>query len=408
MTLTDLQVKKFRPQKKRFEILDNDGLYIRIMPTGRKSWVFRYNFQGNARRMTLGGYPGVGLADARERHARALQELQRGVDPGLKAKEEKAKLKEAPTFKDLLEEFWKKELSAQPSGRERKRLIEKDVLKPWGKRKVSSITRRHAVLLLDNVRDRAPVTANRLQGILVRMFYFASERGMIEHSPLTGMKRAKEKARARVLSDDEIKALWDALDLERKDIDIYRPTKLALKLILLTGQRPGEVVGMKWSHLDGDWWIIPETATKTRQGNRVPILPMASEVIEAARPYSGDAGHVFASSHNEGRPLTVRALSNAIRRHRGEIGITEQFTPHDLRRTLRTQLAKLGVSDIVSEKLLGHKLQGMLGVYNQYAYDKEKRQALEQWEGRLKKIVGIKEPETNGKVVSITEARSYA
>jgi integrase len=180
---------------------------------------------------------------------------------------------------------------------------------------------------------------------------------------------------------------------------------LALKLILLTGQRPGEVSNMAWADIDGDVWIIPEGKSKT-EGNRVPLLPMAQEVLEMAKVYSGENPFVFPSSHNEGRPMTVRALSNAIRRHRSEIGITEHFSPHDLRRSLRTLLAQLGVDDVTAEKVLGHKLQGVLGIYNRYGYDDEKRSALSQWERSLKKIVGI---ETNGsaKVINIMDARRH-
>ena len=117
---------------------------------------------------------------------------------------------------------------------------------------MADITRRDAVLLLDKVRGRAPIGANRLQAVLVRMFNFAAERGLLEHSPLVGMRRPRESSRSRVLSDDEIKLLWAALDLENVDMDIYRVTKLALKMILLTGQRPGEVAGMAWSEIDDE------------------------------------------------------------------------------------------------------------------------------------------------------------
>jgi len=355
--------------------------------------------------MTFGTYPAFSLAEAREKHSQALQEIGRGIDPGIKSQAEKAKRKAQPNFEDLLEEFWDMELCKQKTGVERKRMVVNDVLHKWGKRQVSSITRRDAVLLLDKVRERAPIGGNRLQSVLVRMFYFASERGMIEHSPLAGLRRPKEQSKSRVLNDHEIKLLWDALDLERTDIDIYRPVKLALKMILLTGQRPGEVSGMAWEDIEGDVWTIPEGKSKT-EGNRVPLLPMAQEVLGMAKVYSGENPFVFPSSHNEGRPMTVRALSNAIRRHRSEIGITDPFTPHDLRRTLRTRLAGLKVSDVVGEKVLGHKLGGMLAIYNQYDYWPEKTEALRAWERSLKKIVGI---ETNGsaKIINIMEARRH-
>ncbi len=406
MGLTDLQIQKLKKKVKKYEISDGKGLVVRVKPSGAKAWFYRYMFEGVPRMMMLGAFPGVSLAEARKRHGEAMLSVQQGVDPGVKAKEEKAKRKAAPSFKDLLDEFCEIELSKSPTCKERKRLVEKDALPSWGKRKVASITRRHAVLLLDEVRKRAPVGANRLQGVLIRMFNFASERGIIDFSPLAGMRRGKEGSRSRVLTDDEIKSLWNSLELERTDIDIYRVVKLALKVILLTGQRPGEVAGMRWEQIDGDQWISPADSRKNREENRIPILPMLADVIEQAKVYSSESPYVFRSSHHkkpiisaiakkdqvkavdQTKPVTVGALANAIRRHRAEMKINH-FTPHDLRRTLRTRLAELGVSDIVAERVLGHKLQGVLGIYNRHGYDAEKRQALALWEQRLREILGI-------------------
>jgi len=395
MGLTDLQIKKLASREKRYEVSDGKGLSIRIMPSGAKSWLYRYQFDGAPRRMTLGAYPGISLAEARKRHGQAMMDVQRGIDPGQQAKAAKAKRKAEPTFKDLLDEFWDMELLQKPSGKERKRLVEKDAIPTWKKRKVSSMTRRDAVLLLDKVRKRAPVAANRLQGVLVRMFNFACERGIIDFSPLVGMRRGEENSRSRVLTDNEIKTLWNCLELERTDIDIYRLTKLALKAILLTGQRPGEVAGMAWDQIDGEWWTIPADHRKNNETNCVPILPMLADIIETARVYSSDSHYVFRSSYKQDMPVTVRALANAIRRHSVEMGIVERFTPHDLRRTLRTRLAELGISDIVAERILGHKLQGVLGIYNRHSYDVEKRQALALWERRLREILGLSESISN-------------
>ena len=410
MGLTDLQVRKLASKKRRYEVSDGKGLYIRVMPSGNKSWVYRYLFDGRPRRMTFGGYPGVTLALAREKHAQAMQDVQRGVDPGELAKAAKAKRKAAPDVDDLLKEYWSHELGKTPSGKERRRLVEKDVLPLWGHRKVADITRRDAVLLLDRVRKRAPIGANRLQSVIVRMFNFAAERGIIEHSPLTGMRRPREKARSRVLTDAEIKLLWAALDLENMEMDIYRVTKLALKLILLTGQRPGEVAGMAWAEIDeesevGAVWNIPGSRIKNKEPQRVPLCPMALEIIEEARLYSGDSEFVFRSSYKPEQAVSRQALTRAVARHWSEMGIKKAFTPHDLRRTLRTKLAELGVSDIVAERVLGHKLQGMMAVYNRHAYDVEKRQALLKWEARLREILGLAEEGTERKVISLVARR---
>ncbi|MBA3013777.1 MAG: tyrosine-type recombinase/integrase [Proteobacteria bacterium] len=401
MALTDLQVKKLVPRSDRFEVVDGKGLSIRIMPTGSKSWIFRYTIDGTRHRMTLGSYPSITLAEIREIHAKALQEVERGIDPSRKQKEAKANRKASPTVADLLVEFWEEKLIHTPSGKERKRLIEKDAIPAWGKRKVSEITRRDAVLLIDEVRKRAKVGANRLQSILVGMLNFAAERGIIEHSPLSGLRKRPEKARSRVLTDAEISLLWTSLDLASKEVDAFHLTKLALKMILLTGQRPGEVSGMEWGEIDGDTWSIPAHRSKNRQTHTVPLSPLALELLEMAKPYSGETPFVF-SSINKGHelPLTTNALSRAIHRHRAEIGIDDRFTPHDLRRTVRTRLAELKVTDIVAEKVLGHKLQGILVVYNHHPYGTEKLQAIEQWEKKLRQLVGIDEA-VAGKIIEM-------
>ena len=395
MALTDLRIKKLPPRGRRYELSDSNGLYIRVDPTGAKSWVFRYVFDGTRKRMGLGGYPGISLAEARERHGAAMKAIQKGVDPGAEAKAARAKRKAAPTVADLLDEFWEVELGKTPSGKERRRLVEKDAIPSWGRRKVTDITRRDAVLLIDKVRQRAPVGASRLQSVVIRMFNFAAERGMIEFSPLVGLRRPKERPRSRVLTDDEIKALWAGLNLENRDIDIYAPTKLALKLLLLTGQRPGEVSGTRWSEIDGGIWTIPAERAKNRQENRVPLGHMALEIIDAARMFSHPECEFVFASYKPGKPITRQAVTRAVDRHWREMGFAEKFTPHDLRRTLRTRLAEIGVDDVVAERVLGHKLQGVMGIYNRHGYDKEKRKALIAWEARLQEILGEAKPATN-------------
>ncbi|MBN1783573.1 MAG: tyrosine-type recombinase/integrase [Alphaproteobacteria bacterium] len=397
MSLNDFQIKKLQPKKTRYEVNDGMGLKIRVDPSGSKSFIFRYMLNGKARRMLLGKYPTISLLEARARLKAERDKINENIDP-LEAR----KKRDIFIFQDLFDEFWERELSKQKAGAERKRLLEKDILPVWSKSKVSSITRRDAVLLLDKVKDRAPVTANRLLGVLVRIFNFACERGVLDFSPLTGMKRGKEKARERVLSDVEIKALWESLSLECEEIDIYHLTKLALKSILLTGQRPGEVVSMEWSHLENEFWTNPANLRKNENENRTPILPMFADVLKQAKTYSSNTKYVFRSSQSSNKSLTVGALANAIRRHRAEMGISERFTPHDLRRTLRTKLAELGVNDVIAEQVLGHKLPGIVGVYNRYQYDAEKRIALGLWEKRLSEILN---PEPTN-IVSFQKVRN--
>jgi integrase len=399
MALSDLKVKKISPQNKRFEVSDGKGLSIRVMPSGTKSWVFRYLFDGIPRRMTLGNYPTMGMAEAREKHAKALQDVERGIDPGKIQQEEKAYRKSAPTFKQMVVEFSECVLHYKKAGDATLKLIEKDAIPAWKNRKLASIKRRDIVLLYDEVKARAPVTANRLIGALSRLFRFAVGRGVIDSSPCTVIEKIPEKSRSRTLSDEEIRLLWDALDIDNKQIDLFRQTKLALKMILLSGARGGEVAGMQWDEIKDDVWTIPGSRSKNGDDLEIPLMPLMLDILGRARTLSGDKDYVFGSSHHDA-PLTVRALSKAVNRHWSEMKIKTQFTPHDVRRTVRTKLAEIGVDDVVAERLMGHRLQGMMRVYNRHSYLDEKRSALLKWENRLHEIIGLNAPES-GKIIQL-------
>jgi len=166
MGLTDLQAKKSKPQGKRYELNDGNGLYLRITANGKKTWVFRYQLNNRPRRLSLGRYPDVGIVLAREKHAEARADLAAGIDPGQKAQEKKQKRKAAPTFKEILDEIWDVEMRFKKSGKATYRIIEKDCMQPWGNKKIADIKRRDIVLLLDRIRQRSPIMGNRVHGAL--------------------------------------------------------------------------------------------------------------------------------------------------------------------------------------------------------------------------------------------------
>ncbi len=388
MALTDLKVKKLTHSDRVFIVADGLDLYIKVNPNGLKTWIYNYTFEGIRHRMTLGTYPNMGLADARKRHADAMNDLKSGINPILKQKEERAHRKTAPTFKQMVDEFWDNVLRYKKAGDATLKLIEKDAVPAWKNRKLASIKRRDIVLLYDEVKDRAPITANRLIGALSRLFRFSVGRGVIDTSPCTFIEKIPEQSRSRVLSDDEIRQLWDALDIDNKKIDLFRQTKLALKMILLSGARGGEVAGMRWDEIKQSIWTIPGNRTKNGDDSEIPLTPMMLEIIDRASELSGNKDFVFGSSHRDA-PLTVRAISKAINRHWSEMGVKTQFTPHDIRRSVRTKLAEIGVDDIVAERLMGHRLQGMMQVYNRHSYINEKRAALLQWETHLKQLLKL-------------------
>lgn len=385
-----------------------DGIRYREHPTRRhgimpdRYYVARFQLDGKRYEEPIGwaseGWTVEGTKDK-------LAELRKSAKAGGPATSREARAQAAAeaaaktTFAKLLAEIWERELQHKKSGKDTRRLLEKDCLPTWGNLPVEAIRRRDIVLLLDEIEERAPIVRNRVHGALTRLFNFAAERGIIDDSPCTRIKKLTEKGRKRVLADDEIKTLWAALDPEQvQPMDAYRLTKLALRLILLTGQRPGEVAGMTWDEIDGETWKIPASRMKNGDPHDVPLTGLALEIIEQARQLSGGSPFIFRSTHRDG-PMSAHALSRAIATHWQDIGIKERFTPHDLRRTMRTRLAELGVDDVVAERVLGHKLQGIMAVYNRHDYAAEKRLALEKWENNLRGIVGL--PVKQAKIVQM-------
>ena len=389
----------------RIEILDTvvKGLALRVSVKRTLTWNFYYRMPGvrRRRRLKIGRYPEKSLADARNLARSWAIVVSRGEDPKI----DEDRVKHSPTFSDVLDEYEALEACKKSSGKEMMRILRKDALPIWRDRKIVDITRRDAVLLLDKVRARAPVLCNRLAGRLVRLFNFAADRGLVPTNPLQGLQREPEAPRQRDLSDTEIVDLWHGLD-----VVAYRTPRpgmspviaLALKMILVTGQRPGEVVGITRKEISPGLWSIPVERlksgqrTKSPRPHEVPLSGLAEQLLQSATDLAEkrgltDNGFVFASpsSEHRSRPIERRSVSRALQRNATELGNNPEgpYTPHDLRRTVRTRLAALGVDDIVAERVMGHELQGMARVYNQHRYLDEKRAALERWADELRRIV---------------------
>ncbi len=207
MKLTDRTIKALKPKTERYEAWESGrtGLGVRVSPAGRKSWIYMYRFDGKPRRMTLGTYPAIGLANARVKHAQAKETLEKGSDPGALHVEKRRAERKAETVQNLVDEYLEK--YARPRKRsagEDERILLKDVLPAWGKRKAKDIRRRDVILLLDGIVERgAPVAANRTLGVIRRMFNFAVARDLLDATPVAMVKApAKETRRDRVLSAD--------------------------------------------------------------------------------------------------------------------------------------------------------------------------------------------------------------
>lgn len=413
-----------KPEGKKYYRRESDGFTIRVMPSGVKTWLYVYTFEGRRKEMNLGQYPDVSLRTARQLHNDAKKVLANGTDPGATDRREKEERRKAPTMADLCDEYLEK--WARPrkkSWAEDERTVKADILPALGKLKAKDVTRRDVILFLEEKGKTAPVLANRIQALLSKIFNFGIDRHVCESNPSMRLKLTREKPRERALSDAEIATVWAALS-DGKGLIMSDEVRKALKLILLTGQRPGEVAGMHSSEVDGEWWTIPGARTKNGKPHRVYLTETARGLIAGAKGYVFPAP-VRKKKEGEGeaveRAISEGALPTALRRNmagqsyrndktkrrKGEgykrgpykskalpddpnrIGV-DPFTPHDLRRTMATGLAKLRISDEVIDAVLNHAKQGVVRVYNVHGYDEEKKAALMDWEKNLLGLVAAR------------------
>ncbi len=360
------------------------GFMLRVSPSGRKTWCVSYRHDGRRRRYTLGTYPSLSLADAREKASDALRDVAHGKDPAA----EKAVRRKAETLGEVAEEYIEKHAKKKKrSWRKDERAFERDILPNWRHRKASSITRKEVVRLLDDIVARgAPIQANRVLEILRKTYNWAISRDIVTFNPCTGIERpAEERTRERVLTDDEIRAVWTALDEQPAAI------AAAFKLRLLTAQRGQEVETMRWEDIDGNWWTIPGEWSKNGLAHRVPLSSQAVEVLNDLDDSDDRAGWIFRSAKREDGPRTD--LWRAVSDIRKEAKV--DFVPHDLRRTAASKMTgDLGVNRLVVSKILNHVETGVTAVYDRHSYDREKRQALDAWGQRIAEIVAAKKADT--------------
>jgi len=385
MKFTDVFLRNLKPQAKRYLVWENHGFGVRVSTTGKKNFIYSYRYDGKPRFLTLGTYPAMTLAEAYKAHAEAWKMLEQGHDPGAVAVAARREEREAPTVAELAAEYL--ERWAKPRKRSWKvdeRILKKDVLPEWGRRKAKDITRREVIRLLDRVAARGGIMANRTLAVVRKMFNFAVSRDIIPASPCTAVQApAPENRRDRVLTAEEIKTFW--LNLDKTPIS--EEIKLALKLQLVTAQRKGEVISSAWADFDreGGWWTIPAEKSKNRLPHRVPLSALAKEILAAAQTLAGDSGWVFPSLRTTGH-ITPAAVDHALRQARPLLGL-DHFVPHDLRRSAASHMTGMGIPRLVVSKILNHVERGVTAVYDRHSYDNEKRQALEAWGRKLQALL---------------------
>ena len=367
--LTDQAVRSLRADSGQVDYWDvspkNFG--VRISPSGRKTFVVRYRAAGRYRRMSLGGYPTVSLADARRRAKQVLGEAASNEDPA----QVRQDARRSPSFEALAALYLEKYARRRKrSWRQDRRMINNELLPRWRTVRANEIRRGDVRNLVEAIAERpAPISANRVRALISKIFNFGISREMVEFNPCAQLEPpGRERRRDRVLTDTEIRAFWTVLDLESCEI------AAAFRLRLVTAQRGVEVNNMRWTDidLDGRWWTVPGSDAKNGLPHRVPLNDLAMAILTALR--DGVASDVPASPYVLAGARSPRRRAAAIRRIE-----LDDFRGHDLRRTAASRMASAGVPRLVIGKVLNHVERGVTAVYDRHTYDAEKSKALQTW-----------------------------
>ncbi len=410
--LTDLAIKNFKTAPKRQEISDGkNGLFIVVQPGGRKSFAVRYRFHGRSRKLTLPR--GITLAAARKAAADTIHEVEQDHDPGAAKRQAKEaqQVAAANTFRAIAEQYLEREAKKKEGERLRslkwrRALLERLVYPTLGDQPISAIKRKAIIELLDAIEDGKLVNAKgRIKGgatmahstlaivrKIMRWYAVRDEDYVVPIVP--GMARIKpdERARSRILSDDELRAIWTTAE-QRSE-----PFAAMIRFMLLTACRRSEAAALTWDEIVeddiGPCWLLPAARNKVKVDLIRPLSEAAQAILEA-QAHIGDCPYVFTYGR---RPLA--AFSQCKDEFDEASGVTG-WTLHDLRRTARTLMSRAGVISDHAEQCLGHLLSGVRKIYNRDDFKPQKKAAFDKLAAKIESIAHPPE----GNVRSLDAAR---
>ena len=386
---TDNQIKNLKPKEKTYRITEGNGFYIRVTPQGKKAWLYRYHYAGKDQIITLGYYPTLTLSKARTDCQGLFDLWQSGVDP----KAHMIKLAEAKTdtVKKLVTGWYTNYiLKERKQPKQIEQLINADIVPLLGIVELAKLTPVLVTRALDTIVKRgSPVHANKVLAALKQALSYGVRRGAMAENPAMLLQARDiggiEKPRDRYLTTNEIKTLLLFLDSNNNRMSLQ--TKLAIKIILHTGIRTGELRLATFSELDyqNSLWTIPKEQTKQGEIMRIHLTEPVKALFKELHAVS-TCKYVLSAKNDE--PISLKALSRAINRIQERVGIPH-WTAHDLRRSFCTQLGEaLHIDPVVIEKCLGHKMPKIMATYNKNEMLPQRKEALTRWSQYLEDLLG--------------------
>jgi len=380
---------KAKSQQDEYYDTNQTGFLLRLGTSGKKVFYQRYRVGKKQGRIKIGTYPtDIGLREAREKGKEYLKKANIGEDPALEKRRSRAG---GLLFKDLSKMYV--EQYAKPKKRtwkEDEQKLEKK-FSDWDDMEANSITHEDVFDRIEYIKkNHGPIAANRNLALIRKVFKWAKEKRLVKESPVRDISKEPENTRDNILTDKQIKAFWGGCESHGY------PFGTCYQVMLITGRRLGSVSKMKWTDLDleAKEWTIPSELDKSGKPQVVPLPTLVIETLIDIQENHliEDSEYVFTT--NGKAPISGFSKSKV---KLDKLSKLSGWTLHDLRRTCRTNLPRLGVTPDISKLTMGHKLQGVDAIYDRYSYMPEKRDALEKWANYLQGLIADKE----NKVVSI-------
>ena len=353
------------------------GLSLKLTKRGVKSFSYTFRLGSKTGRVTLGQYPDVGLAETRARVETLRKQVAAGIDPRHVKADERSQRER--TVNEMVMQFIDR--YAKPknkSWQQAESNLRLYLVSALGSKPVSSVKRGDIHAILDQlIKEEKGPSANRALAHMRKFFGWLVERDYLDHSPADHINKPyAEKRRERVLSDQEIRAIWDASDF------LSTPYRAWLRLSLLCGQREMETASIRCSKIEDGLWYLSSNETKNKRENVLPLSTQAMAIIEELM--AGEREHLLSSGRIGDLPINGFSKAKVqLDRHSG----VKDWRLHDLRASVATNLGKLGYNRFTIKLVLNHKDTGVTAVYDRYTYLAEKRKALQTWADRLDDII---------------------
>lgn len=411
MPLVDTQIKQSKPGTKDFKLSDGGGMYLLVKKAGQKYWRMDYRFMGKRKTLAMGVYPAVGLKDAREKRRLAKIQLANDQDPS-ELRKAKKRAQEMNTFEDIARQWWKHNRdtwSQDHAARVLKRL-EDNAFKDLGHFPIDAITPKQVIAVIRQIENRGSLdVANRVKQGINAACRFAIQRGLASNNPagdLDGIVKRRKIQHRPSLPREQLPAFLRSL--ENYDTRGRVLTQLAIKLLLLTFVRSGELRGARWEEFDftEKVWRLPASRMKMDNEHLVPLSNQSLVILDNIKNLTGKYDLLFPSERQRSKEMSDNTMRRAIFKM-GYDGLHEgksKAVPHGFRATASSILNETGFNPDAIERQLAHKeTNSVRAAYTHHARFFNERQKMMQWWANY-----LDEMQNSGKVIPLYSKKTFA